>query len=56
MANSEDPDEITHKAAFHKGLTKSIFRERIQYFWENIICDPPIIECIELNLLYLSVW
>ena len=33
MANSEDPDEMPHNAAFHQGLhcllkTKTIFRER----------------------------
>ena len=33
LANSEDPDEVRHDAAFHQGLhcllrLKSIFRER----------------------------
>ena len=27
LANSEDPDEMLHYAAFHLGQTKSIFRE-----------------------------
>ena len=39
MANSEDPDEMPHKAAFHQGLhclLKQIrsSEKEIQYFWK----------------------
>ena len=39
LANTEDPDEMPHNAAFHQGLhcllAKSIFRERnIIFFWK----------------------
>ena len=41
MANSEDPDEMPHKAAFHQGLhclfakKKWIYRERRTIFLRN---------------------
>ena len=44
LANSEDPDEMPHKEAFHQGLhclqcqNRSSEKE-IQYFLEIIICD-----------------
>ena len=47
MANSEDPDEMPHNAAFHQGLhcllgqNQSSGKE-IQYFLEIITCDPSI--------------
>ena len=37
FANSEDPDEMPHNAAFHQGLhclfvkVKTIFRQKIKY-------------------------
>ena len=39
MANSEDPDEMPHKAAFHQGLHCLLRQNRssekeIHYFWK----------------------
>ena len=47
LANSEDPDEMLHNAAFHQGLhcmlsqNQSLKKER-QYFFEIITCDSSI--------------
>ena len=45
--DSEDPDEMLHNVAFHKGLhcflRQNLSSEKeIQYFWEIITCDPSI--------------
>ena len=46
--NSEDPDEMSHNAAFHQGLhcllrqTKTFSVKEIQYFLEIITCGPSI--------------
>ena len=49
LANSEDPDEMLHNAAFHQGLhcllrQKPIFqRKKYNFFlFEIITCDPSI--------------
>ena len=48
MANSKDPDEMLHNAAFHQGLhcllfkIKLIFRERIVLFLEIVTYNPII--------------
>ena len=47
LANSEDPDEMPHNAAFCQGLhclllkTKSIFRERNTIFFVKKISREP---------------
>ena len=57
-ANSEDPDEMLHNAAFHLGLhcllrqNRSLEKE-IQYFLEIITCDPLI---HTMDLLDLTVY
>ena len=60
MANSEDPDEMPHNAAFHSGLfcllRQNRFSEKeIQYDWENITftvvptkSDSNIVFCLQL--------
>ena len=45
FANSEDPDEMQHDAAFHQGLhclltEKRSSDKRIQYFFENYNLTP----------------
>ena len=40
LANSEDPDEMQHNHINAK--TKSIFREKVQYFLEIVTYDPLI--------------
>ena len=45
MANSEDPDEMQHNAAFHQGLhclqrLKQSSGTEIHHNLENSICDP----------------
>ena len=47
LANSEDPDEMPHKAVFHQSLhcllKQNLSSEReIQYFSKIIACDPSI--------------
>ena len=48
LANSADPDEVLHNAAFHQGLhclprqNPSSVKE-IQFFCDIITCDPSII-------------
>ena len=47
LANSEDPDEMPHYAAFHLGLhcllrLKRSSGKEIQSFFEIITCDPSI--------------
>ena len=47
LANSEDPDEMQHYAAFHQGLhcllrQNQSSEKEIQYFLEIISCDPSI--------------
>ena len=44
FANSEEPDEMQHNAAFHQGLHckgKKSSDKRIQYFFENHNPTPP---------------
>ena len=47
LANSEDPDEMQHNAAFHQGLhcllkIKTTFRDRITAYFRKfyLSCDP----------------
>ena len=47
LANSEDPDEMLHNAAFHQGLHCLLRHYRssekeIKYFLEIETCDPSI--------------
>ena len=48
LANSEDPDEMPHYAAFHLGLhyllrqNQFSEKENIIFFLEIITCDPAI--------------
>ena len=47
LANSEDPDEMLHYAAFHQGLhylpsQKGSLEKEIQFYLEIIACDPSI--------------
>ena len=47
LANSEDPDKMTHNVAFYQGLhclqnLKWIFRERNKISFENYNGDPSI--------------
>ena len=47
LANSEDPDEMPHDAAFHQGLhcllrEKQSSAKEIQFYLEIIMCDPSI--------------
>ena len=47
LANSEDPDEMPHDAAFHLGLhcllrQKRSAEKEIQFLFGNITCDPSI--------------
>ena len=57
LANSEDPDEIPHNAAFHQGLHSLLRQEQssekeIQYFLEIITCDPQYIQWTIPSYLY----
>ena len=42
LTNSEDSDEMPHqhKAAFHQGIEKKIFRQKITIFFENYKLTP----------------
>ena len=45
LANSEDPDEMPHKAAFHQGLHyllryKQFSGAEIHHFIEIVTCNP----------------
>ena len=47
LANSEDPDEMLHNAAFHQSLhcllrQKQSLEKEMQYSFEFITCDPLI--------------
>ena len=47
LANSEDPDEMLHSAAFHQGLHCLLRQDwssekEIQYFLKIKTCDPSI--------------
>ena len=48
LANSEDPDEMQHNAAFYQGLhylliqKKQSSEKKIQFYLEIITCDPSI--------------
>ena len=47
LANSEDPDEMLHYAAFQRGLhcllgLKRSSEKEIQYYLEVLTCDPAI--------------
>ena len=59
LANSEDPDEMSHKAAFHQGLQGLLRQNRsaekeIQYFGT---VDPSLyIQWAFLNSLYITLW
>ena len=47
LANSIDPDEMPHNAAFHQGLhcllrQNQPSEKQIRYFWEIITSDPSV--------------
>ena len=47
LANSEDPDEMLHNAAFHQGIhcllkQKRSSEKKLQSYLEIIFCDPSI--------------
>ena len=54
FANSEDPDEMPHEAAFHEGLHCSLrLNQSLEievYFLEIITCDPSIYTMDHPNL------
>ena len=62
LANSEDPDEMQHNAAFHQGLhcllrLKPNSRTKTHNNLENSTCDP--LECKRDNPMfnmYQCVW
>ena len=58
LANSEDPDEMPHNAAFHQGLhyllrEKQFSEKEIRFLLEIITCDlgmynrPSQVNCIQ---------
>ena len=59
LANSEDPDEMHHHAAFHQGLhcllrLKQPSRTEIHHNLEHFICDP--LKCkMDNPILILSI-
>ena len=60
MGNSEGPDGIPHKVAFHQDLllfskTKSIFRER-NIILEIITCNPSIYTMDHPDLFVETLW
>ena len=40
LANSEDPDEMPHRVAFHQGLHCNLKRKKIIFYEEVITCNP----------------
>ena len=45
LANSYDPDEMLHNAAFHQGLhclLRKSSEKEIQFYLEILTCDPLI--------------
>ena len=57
LANSEDPDEMTHHAAFRQGLhcllrQNHSSEKEIQFFFGIITCDPSIYTTDHPSLLY----
>ena len=49
LANSEDPDEMLHNAAFHQGLHLLLRQDQsleeeihVQYFFRIVTCDPSL--------------
>ena len=57
LANSEDPDEMPHNAAFHQSLhclqtERQKLSSEIQFYLEIITCDPSIYTIDHPKLLY----
>ena len=61
LANSEDPDKMSHNAAFHHGLhcllrqNQSLKKEKHSFF-EIITCAPQYIQWTILTLSYVVLW
>ena len=61
MANSVDPDEMPHKAAFSSGSalfanTKLIFREKKYFGKLYTVNGPSSLYCIKLNKTWSAVF
>ena len=61
LANSEDPDEMQHNAAFHQGLhyllrLKQLSGIEIYHNLENLPLTPKSAQWAVINLLYQCVW
>ena len=59
LANSEDPDEMLHNAAFHLGLhcllmQKQSSEKEIQFYLEIITWDPSIYMIDHPKLIVLN--
>ena len=57
LANSEDPNEMLHNAAFHQDLhcllrLKHLQRKRLNFSWKIITCDPSIHTMNHSTLMY----
>ena len=57
LANSIDPDEMQHNAAFHQGLhcllkTKPVLKERTAIILGGIITSDPSIQWTMVTLLF----
>ena len=60
LANSEDPDEMQHYAAFHQGLHCSLRLKQpswkeIHHILETFICDPLKYK-IDYHILIVSIY
>ena len=61
LANSEDPEEMQHNAAFHQGLhyllnLKQPSRTAIHHNLGNSTCDPKSTKWTIPYLLYQYIW
>ena len=59
MANSEDPDEMSHNAAFHQGLhcllgLKQPSGTELHHILENSTCDP--LYAMDSSTLIVSIY
>ena len=60
-ANSEDPDEMPHNAAFHQGLHCLLrFKEHseteIHHNFENSTCDPLKLHNGQYHTYYINIY